>query len=277
MTESRLLPVWAEDLRRRYLRGEATMFVLHGNVYDVVLCDRRMMALTEFLTDVLLKDSKDTIAVYNVATGVRFSKRANDVTNLDDLILATEKDRIFRALERLLVGSTRTAVIMEYAEAIAPGGDPTFQGDADRAAIVTLHRWSALPEIERSDNVVLLIAENLTELAPKLISNPKVAVVEVPMPDHDTRRQAAMLADARLTEKDGERYAAITAGLKAIQIASILTPPPAIEEETADREAFIAGLLGGGPDAAGRAHKLAALTSNLDREGIKELLAPAAA
>jgi len=276
MTEPRLLPVWAEDLRRRYLRGEATMFVLHGNVYDVVLCDRRMMALTEFLTEVLLKDSKDTIAVYNVATGVRFSKRADDVTNLDDLILATEKDRIFRALERLLVGSTRTAVIMEYAEAIAPGGDPTFQGDADRAAIVTLHRWSALPEIERSDNVVLLIAENLTELAPKLISNPKVAVVEVPMPDHDTRRQAAMLADARLTEKDGERYAAITAGLKAIQIASILTPPPAIEEETADREAFIAGLLGGGPDAAGRAHKLAALTSNLDRDGIKQLLAPAA-
>ena len=32
MSEARLLPVWAEDLRRRYLRGEASMFVLHGNV-----------------------------------------------------------------------------------------------------------------------------------------------------------------------------------------------------------------------------------------------------
>jgi SpoVK/Ycf46/Vps4 family AAA+-type ATPase len=65
--------------------------------------------------------------------------------------------------------------------------------------------------------------------------------------------------------------------LKSIQIASILTPQPAIEEEQADREAFIAGLLGGGPDAAGRAHKLAALTSNLSREEVKELVAPAAA
>ena len=48
MSEARVLPAWAEDLRRRYLRGEASMFVLHGNVYDVVLCSKKMMALTEF-------------------------------------------------------------------------------------------------------------------------------------------------------------------------------------------------------------------------------------
>jgi SpoVK/Ycf46/Vps4 family AAA+-type ATPase len=276
MSEPRLFPTWAEDLRRRYLRGEASMFVLNGNVYDVVLSQKRMIPLIEFLTDVLLKESKETIAVYNVATGVRFTKRADSVTALDDLLLASEKDKVFGALERLLVGSTKTAVIMEYAEAIAPGGDPSFQGDSDRAAIVTLHRWSALPEIERGDNVVLLIAENLSELSPKLISNPKVAVVEVPMPDRDTRKEAAMLADSRLTDRDGDRYAEMTAGLKAIQISSILTPPPAAEEESADREAFIAGMIGGGTGAAERAHKLAALTSDLSRDEIKELLAPTA-
>jgi transitional endoplasmic reticulum ATPase len=277
MSEARVLPAWAEDLRRRYLRGEASMFVLHGNVYDVVLCSRKMMALTEFLTDVLLKDSKETIAVYNVATGARFTKRLDGVTGLEDLLLSTEKEKVFAAFERLLIGSKKTAVIMEYAEAIAPAGDPNFQSESDRAAIVTLHRWSSLPEIERGDNVVLLISENLAELAPKLISNPKVAVVEVPMPDHATRREAARQADSHLTEKDCERYAGMTAGLKAIQIASILTPQPAAEEELADREAFIAGLLGGGADAAGRAHKLAALTSNMDRDEIKELVAPTAA
>ncbi len=276
MSEARVLPAWAEDLRRRYLRGEASMFVLHGNVYDVVLCSKKMMALTEFLTDVLLKDSKDTIAVYNVATGARFTKRADGVTSLEDLLLATDKEKVFAAFERLLIGSKKTAVIMEYAEAIAPAGDPNFQSESDRAAIVTLHRWSSLPEIERGDNVVLAISENVTELAPKLISNPKVAVVEVPMPDYATRREATRLADSRLTDKDCERYAGMTAGLKAIQIASILTPQPAAEEELADRETFIAGLLGGGADAAGRAHKLAALTSNLNREEIKELVAPTA-
>jgi transitional endoplasmic reticulum ATPase len=278
MSEARQLPPWAEDLRRRYLRGEASTFVLHGNVYDVVLHGRRMLALTEFLTDVLLRESKETIAVYNVATGVRFAKReAGVAAGLEDLLLATDKARIFAALERLLVGGTKTAVVVEYAEAIAPAGDPSFQGDADRAAIVTLHRWSALPEIERGDNVVLLVAENLTDLAPKLVSNPKVAVVEVPMPERETRKAAAMLADPRLTERDGERYAEITAGLKAVQIASILTPPPADEEDAAERESFIAGLLGGGADAQARAHKLAALTAAMNRDEIKNLLAPDAA
>ncbi|MCA1556614.1 MAG: AAA family ATPase [Acidobacteria bacterium] len=209
MSEPRLLPTWAEDLRRRYLRGESAMFVLHGNVYDVVLHQKRMMALTEFLTDVLLKEAKETIAVYNVATGVRFSKRSAGVVDLQDLLLAGAKDRVFAALERLLIGSTKTAVIMEYAEAIAPAGDPSFQSEADRSAIVTLHRWSALP-------------------------------------------------------------------LKAVQITSILTSPPEAEEASADREAFIAGLLGGGPDAAERAHKLAALTSDMNRDEIKKLIAPAA-
>ena len=274
MIEVRVLPAWAEDLRRRYLRGEASMFVLHGNVYDVVLCNNKMMALTEFLTEVLLKESKDTIAVYNVATGTRFTKRASGVTGLEDLLLATEKDRVFAAFERLLIGSTKTAVIMEYAEVIAPAGDPNFQSESDRAAIVTLHRWSALPEIERGDNVVLLISENLAELAPKLISNPKVAVVEVPMPDHAARREAARLADTRLNEKDTERYAGITAGLKAIQIASILTPQAAAEEPLEDRENFIASLLGDRADVKERAHKLAALTSKMSRDEIFQLLLP---
>lgn len=278
MSEARQLPHWAEDLRRRYLRGEASMFVLHGNVYDSVLHGRRMLSLTEFLTDVMLRESKETIAVYNVATGVRFSKReAGVAAGLEDLLLATEKARVFAALERLLVGGTKAAVVVEYAEAVAPAGDPSFQGDADRAAIVTLHRWSALPEIERGDNVVLLVAENLTDLAPKLVSNPKVAVVEVPMPGRAERRAAAMLADPRLTERDGERYAEITAGLKAIQIASILTPPPPDAEDAAERESFITGLLGGGADAGGRAHKLAALTADMSRDEIKKLLAPDAA
>jgi SpoVK/Ycf46/Vps4 family AAA+-type ATPase len=269
------LPQWADDLRRRYLRGEASIFVLHGNVYDVVLDGDRTMTLTDFLGKVLLKESKETVAVYNVATGVRFLKRGKDVGNLEDLILQTEKPRILGALERMLIAGSKVATILEYAEVIAPAGDSNFQSDADRSAIVTLHRWSFLPEIETGDNVVILIAENLTELAPKLVSNPKVAVVDVPMPDRDARRRAARLADKRMSEKDADRYAEITAGLKTIQILSILTPPPASEDEARERESFIKQLLTG-PDAAERAKKLAALTSGMGQEEIAKLIAPGA-
>ncbi len=142
---------------------------------------------------------------------------------------------------------------------------------------MTLHRWSFLPEIEKGDNVVLLVAENLTDLAPKLLANPKVAVVEIPMPDRAARLAVARLADPRLTDQEAARYAELTGGLKAIQIASILTPPPPSAEGSAERRAFIALLLGGGPAAEARADKLAALTSGLPRDEIRALLAPGAA
>ncbi len=276
MNQPRLLPDWAEDLRRRYLRGEASMFLLHGNVFDVVVCDGKPWSLVDFLTDVLLKESREAIAVYNLSTGVRLAKRPARSADLDDLLLATEKQKALPALERFLVGSMKAGIVIEYGEAIAPAGDPSFQADSDRAAIITLHRWSFLPAVEKGDNVVLMLAENLSDVATKIVSNPKVGVVEVPMPDRETRRAVARMADARLTDKDVDRYAEITAGLKAIQIAAILAPPPASEEDAAEREAFIEGILGPGPETAERAHKLAALTANMGHEEIRKLLAPGA-
>lgn len=274
MPEPRLLPAWAEELRRRYLRGESSLFVLHGNVFDVVLHGGKALTLSEFLTGVLLEGSKETVATFNLATGVRFSK--GSAGSVEDYLLSQGRDKVLLALERLVTKGTKTAVVVEYAETLAPAGDPSFAADMDRASVVTLHRWSFLPEIEKGDNVVLLVAENLSELSPKLVSNPKVAVVEVPMPDRDQRRLAAKTADPRLSDKDADRYADVTAGLKSIQIASILAPPPPSEEERAEREAFIAGLLGGGPDAKERAAKLAQLTAGQTRDEIKKLLAPGA-
>jgi SpoVK/Ycf46/Vps4 family AAA+-type ATPase len=277
MADARILPAWADDLRRRYLRNEAVLFVLHGNVHDLVHVDGALKPLTEFLTEVFWKDVRDTIAVYNLATGVRFTKKAKEAEAQAELMREAPREKALGGLERLLVTSRKVGVVIEYAETIAPSGDPSFQGDLDRASIVTLHRWSFLPQIEKQDNVVLLVAENLAELSPKLVSNPKVAVVDVPMPDRETRRAAARIVDPRLSEKEAERYADLTAGLKLLQIEAILAPPPPAEEDRAEREAFIAGLLGTAGDAAERAKKLSQLTSGLTRDEIRALLAPGAA
>jgi SpoVK/Ycf46/Vps4 family AAA+-type ATPase len=233
--------------------------------------------MSEFLTTVLLRESKETIAVYNVATGLRLTKRGAGASALDSAVLESECGKILSALEAALIGSSRCAVVIEYAEAIAPGGDPSFQSSSDRSAIVTLHRWSLLPEIEKGDNVIILVTENLTELAPKIISNPKIAVIEVPMPDGDERRAAASFADARLTPKEIDRYSELTAGLKNVQIISTLTPPPAQDTDTSDREKFIISLLGDAPDSGERAKKLASLTSGMNYEEIRKLVAPNAA
>lgn len=274
MSETKILPTWAEDLRKRYLRGESSMFILHGNVFDVILSDGKMLSLTEFLTDVLLKDSRENIIVYNLSSGARFPKKTENFSNWQEIAVETDKAKVLAMLERSIRLTDKTALILEYAEAIAPAGETSFQTDADRASIVTLHRWSFLPEIERGDNIIILISENIAELAPKIVSNPKVAVIEVPMPDFETRRQVASQTDSRLSAEDSNRYAEVTAGLKAVQIASILLPPPQAEEDLQDREAYILSLLGKGADAKERAHKLAALTSGMNRNEIKKLVAP---
>jgi len=201
---SRVLPSWANELRQRYLRGEASIFILHGNVYDAVLSEGRIVTLSEFLGQVLLEQSKQTIAVYNVATGVHFLKREAGLS-VDEALLSQDKPRILMSLEKLMTEGANSAVILEYAEAISPAGDPNFQSEGDRAAVVTLHRWSFLEGIEKSDNVVILIAENLTELAPKLVANPKIAVVEVPMPDESERRAAVRIANKDLDDKQVAR------------------------------------------------------------------------
>jgi|RhiMethySRZTD1v2_1073278.scaffolds.fasta_scaffold02933_3 transitional endoplasmic reticulum ATPase len=276
MASARLLPNWAEELRRRYLRNEASIFVIHGNVYDAVVHEGKMLPLTDFLTAILLRETKDTIAVYNLATGVRFAKRARSVPGADALVPEAPRDKVLLALEQLVTAGTKTAAILEYAETLAPAGETSFQADVDRASVVTLHRWSFLPEIEKGDNVVLLITENLPDLSPKLVSNPKVGVVDVPMPDLETRRAVVRIADPKLAAADLDHYAEVTAGLKAIQIAAILAPPPPSEEDRVDREEFIAAILGDGPDVLERAKKLAVLTAGMVHDEIRKLLAPGA-
>jgi AAA+ superfamily predicted ATPase len=269
----RTLPAWAEELRRRYVRGEASMFVLHGNVFDSVV-QERLSTLSSFLSETLLPDTKEAVIVYNVATGGRFTKRAAGMELSEDLAQPGAKEKALAAIENLLTSRSGIAVVLEYADMLAPAGDPAFQADADRAAIVTLHRWSFLPALEKSDNLVLLVTENLSELSPKLVSNPRVAVVKIPMPDVDARRRVAVLADPGLSAGDADHFAAVTAGLKAIQIFSILAPPPPTLESRAEREAFILQLLAGSLDAAARAHTLAALTAALPRAEVEKLLGP---
>ncbi len=274
MSETKILPAWAEDLRKRYLRGESSMFILHGNVYDVVLNEGKMLGLTEFLTDVLLDGSRKTIVTYNVSSGARFPKRAENFPDWQSIAIENDKAKVLTMIERAIRLSEKNAVVLEYAEAIAPAGDASYQMDTDRASIVTLHRWSFLPEIESGDNIIMLVAENIAELAPKIVSNPKISTIEIPMPDFETRKEVVKQTDSRLSEEDCKRYAEATAGLKSIQISSILLPAPQQENELNDREDYISTILGNSPDAKERAHKLAALTAGMNREEIKKLVAP---
>jgi transitional endoplasmic reticulum ATPase len=220
--QERVLPRWTEELRRRYLRGEASQFILHGNVNDLLLSGGKFTRFGDFLSEVLLSPSKDVVIKYDLATGVRFTKKKGDIPDLDLLLSLRDADKILPLLEKLLHAVDRVAVILDYAEMIAPAGDPNFFSPTDRQSVVTLHRWSFSPALERADSVVLIVTENLSELSPKLVSNPTTAIIDVPMPELAERREAIQAILPKVDATWVDRLAELAAGLKVVQIKALL-------------------------------------------------------
>ena len=80
------LPEWADRIRRTYLRGEASVFLLHHNVFDHVYSHGKLRDLVTFLGEALLGKSKQTIVVYDPASRVRTVKKAADSAALDAIV-----------------------------------------------------------------------------------------------------------------------------------------------------------------------------------------------
>ena len=263
------LPVWAEELKRRYLRGEASVFILHGNVHDLVLDGDELISVADFLTHSVF-EKKDIVVRYNLSTGCRFAKKAAKVEGVEALLLERAPDKVLPVLERLVFSQNNVALVLEYAEMLAPAGEASFSSEADRLSVVMLQRWSLAPQLEASDNIVILMAEIAGELHPKIVANPRVAAVKIPMPAIDDRKAVIRKVNPALDPASIDRLATITAGLKSIQIKSILQPATPGDDDPEARYRFIKTLV---PDEV-RARKLAAVTQGMPRDEIQQLIGP---
>lgn len=268
------LPDWAEELKRRYVRGEASQFILHGNVDDIILHGGEALMVDEFLCKVMLEGNKDTVALYNTSNGVRFYKRKPSLPGLDDLLLARAREKVMPNLERLLLQEDRFALILEYAEMLAPAADLAMYGDVDRATLVMLHRWSSLPALEKSDNLILMLTEQLSELHPRLVNNARVAAIRIPIPSSDERKEMIEHLVPDFDAGSLDRLAEITAGLKLVQIRNILQPQES-ESDVDDRRKYIAELLGSDATPE-RVEGFLRITKGMVKEEIRELVAPKA-
>lgn len=269
------LPRWAETVRRKYVGGEASMFILHHNVFDEILHGDTFHSLVEFLSEVLLKDNKDTIIVYDPSAGVRYAKRTSTL-GTEPVRPNKPPEEALADIEHEILLRHSAALIVSYAGSIAPPGEENFLSHADRMNAIRLHRWSMSPELETKDNVVFLLSESLAELNAKLVANPRVAAIEVPLPDLDERAAVIRKVDPGMHEDDVERLAEHSSGLRAVQIAQLLTPR-STDNALGERERLelIRSLLGTSADAQQRASKLAAITRGMDTEEIRHLINPA--
>jgi transitional endoplasmic reticulum ATPase len=262
------LPRWAELVREKYLAGEASTFVLYRNVFDVFLVDGQFVDLKTFITSVLVEPTKGTVVEVSAEFGVQCRKGRVELDQTGELL------QQLHSLERHLRNSHGTAVIVPYADALMPSEDASFVSSEDRKLGTLFHRWSLDRQLNASDNITLIVVETLGSLNQSLLSNPKVAAVEVPMPDVATRAEVVRVLGPKLDTRQVRLYAERMAGLRAVQIESLMRASGDNSMSEPEREKLILQLLGGTPDAAERAKRFAGITAGMTAEEIVKLVQP---
>jgi SpoVK/Ycf46/Vps4 family AAA+-type ATPase len=236
---------WAERVRHTYDRREAAAFVLHGNVNDIFPLGGEYVSSRTYVEAMLAKGGYIVIG-YDVSRGMRFSdpKDAEEFVSLANANRA-EGDKLIRSvydfprdslkalafIEAFVVGIETSkrpvAVMLDYAEHVAPNGPAQSLTEVDRINSVTLQRFSRLfydrlQDAKARDAVLFLFSPNLHELAPTLVQSEAVASIEIPRPDAEARRrfiawqQAKLLLDGQAEvelETGEEAFLAQTAGL----------------------------------------------------------------
>ena len=237
------LPPWARLLSEKYYSGAYSMFVLYGNIYDLVPSDPAPVPLGKFLQTTMF-GQRDIVLSYDRGGGISFAKPdvqrdfSQALSGYDSFhgtnfsqALPRNPDGVLNILDnylRLRVHDGRKiAIIIDYAETIAPAGDTGGMSADDRNAIVILQRWAHSPHFLRADVTIVLVTESLVELNQDLVQHPGVASIAVPLPDRDERAAfaARQLAESPLPEGSDvtvNALAGLSSGLKRVQLQSLL-------------------------------------------------------
>src|SRR5205814_9595021 len=122
------------------------------------------------------------------------------------------------------VPKIRVRVVIDYAATIVPAAEASFMTTEHRTNLVTLLRWASDPKLLNSDNVIVLLTESLSDIHRKVVRNPHITAIEIPMPDEPER--LAFIANRQKSgnvelEMPPEMLAKLTAGLRRIQVDGI--------------------------------------------------------
>jgi ATP-dependent 26S proteasome regulatory subunit len=236
------LTPWAAALRDRYIAGESSVFLLHGNVRDIQPWPDadgsvRYTSIRDFL-ERFLGRTKDLVVYYNLSEGLEFPSRAQEAAfkraiNARRLLegrepldgLPRSPGQVLPLLEELVTDpSQRAAVILDYVEMIVPNGDLSFMGEADKNNLVMLLRLGSDPALLQSDNLVVMVTETLSEVNRRLVASSNLAPLEVPLPALPEREAFLRAQDRRgiRMEIDDVQLAKTTAGLSLTQVRGLL-------------------------------------------------------
>ncbi len=245
-------PEWAREFARQFQAGTSCLFVLHGNVHDLVRQTGGEPTVyggvAEFMATQLF-GNWDIVLRHDLSRGLRAFAGA-DPDRLRKMIgLLSERlgepktwprdpDAILELLDRFLerqlmeedpARRLSVAVIFDYAQFLVPSADSTQLSGPLGARLARLLSWSQNPYIKRNNIAFCLLTDQLNEVNDRLVGGPYVATLNVPMPSAEDRRAFAGWFDARddkpgnLTDFTPDQLADLTSGLSLASLERLLT------------------------------------------------------
>jgi AAA+ superfamily predicted ATPase len=238
MTETKTnLPVWSQELRQAYLAGTASLFILNGNVSDLVGSEENGNYVLEPLADFLARrlfGNYDLVLHYDMGRGLRTfagtdPQRLTRMNSLVDRLQGDKGDlprdptQALRTLDRLvsllLVGeenrSRKTAVLIDYAELLCPPDDRYGEH------LATFLNWARSPVIRRVNLLFILMTESLARINPSLAQSGHTHEVFLPLPSQPER---SLFISRRFQEfmEDAERLSLLSSGLTYTNLESLM-------------------------------------------------------
>jgi AAA+ superfamily predicted ATPase len=242
------LPPWARELSEKYYSRSFALFVLYGNVRDLVPLrsqdDTGFVSLDEFISqalfgqrDLVLHYDRGGLSFGTPATQSDFRRALEGYdsfhgTSYSQGGLPRNPDAVLNLLDNYLrlriADGKKIGLVIDFAETIAPAGDVSSMSAEDRNSLVILKRWARNAAFLDADVTICLISENQVELNQGIVQHPAVACIGIPMPDYSDRLEfiRAQLKNHELpavSEVNDESLAKLGAGLKRVQLQGLIS------------------------------------------------------
>jgi AAA+ superfamily predicted ATPase len=241
------LPNWAREFSEKYYSRSYALFVVYGNVRDLIPfrqpSETQFLSLDQFLSsamfgqrDLVLHYDRGGLSFGNPDSQADFRRALEGYDSFHGSSYAKgglprNPDAVLNILDNYLrlriADGKKIALVVDFAETIAPAGDVSGMSAEDRNSLVIFKRWARNPEFLNADVTICLISENQIELNQGIVQNPGVASIQIPLPDEAERLEfvRAQLRENPLpqgSEVSDTLLAKLGAGLKRVQLQSLI-------------------------------------------------------
>jgi ATP-dependent 26S proteasome regulatory subunit len=243
-------PGWAKELAQSYFSGTTSVFILHGNVHDLIRCpDGEAEAYCD-LSDFLGRQvfgKWDIVLAHDLSRGMRpqTGENAERLRAMMQYLTARwgepagwsrDPDKLLLSLENLIERSLiedssarkSIAVLFEYAQYLVPSGDLDALARGQASRLVQFLSWAQNPHIKRINIAFCLIVDRLAEVSERLVQNAYVSTVEIPLPDRAQRkefieRSAQKDELSQIADFSPDQLADMSNGLRLVDISVVLS------------------------------------------------------